>query len=183
MRPRILRQAWFIQNFKKNIGEIANFLLQNEFTPETVQRSLQPAWEAIKAYEGKGDIINEPDVMKKITQGIVQFGREQGINFNRIKHIPHIDSKYLGILLAGFEKPTDLPADASKVKLPRPRRQTIKNIQQEIIDRKKLEEEAAKDAPISERAKAIKEVKEQLFREQALHLNDSIMKYIQRKGK
>lgn len=182
MKPIMLRQAWFIQSFRRKIGEVADFLLQNGFTPETIQRSLLPAWEAIKAYEERGDVINVPDVMRKVTQGIVQFGKEQGVNFNRIKHIPHIDSKYLGILLSGLERAPELFVDPRKIKFPKLRKRVIKDIQQEIIERKKLEEEAAKDAPISERAKAIEEVKKQLFRDQSLRLHNSIMKYIGRKG-
>lgn len=181
MRPHILRQAWFIQNFKKRLGEIANFLLQNDFLPETVQKALQPAWDAIKGYEGRGEVINEPEVMKKITQGIVQYGKEQDVNFNRFKHIPHIDSKYLGTLLIGLDKPTDLSKEPAK-KMQRPRKQTIKMVQQEIEDRKKLDEQAAKDVAISDRAKAIQDVKDQLFHGQS-SLNEQINKFMHRKGK
>ena len=64
----------------------------------------------------------------------------------------------------------------------RPRKQTIKMVQQEIEDRKKLDEQAAKDVAISDRAKAIQDIKEQLFHGQS-SLNYQINKFMHRKGK
>lgn len=180
MKPYILRQAWFVQNFKKRLGTIANFLLQNGFLPETVQKALHPAWIAIKNYESKGETINETDVMKKITQGIAQYGKDQGVDFSKFKHIPYIDSKYLGALLVGLDKPADIGEEPIK-KMQRPRKQTIKMIQQEIEARKKLDEQAEKDVVNIDQAKKIRDIEEQLFREQA-SLDEQINKFLHRKS-